>query len=144
VERHEKKAYKSMKTMTGNLVNLAKIGLSGLYDNLQEDLDKAPTIRPVLDSSGIETGMQNIDSILNDSNYNLRYASEIDAGVARKNRMTLEFNDSFRNLAKRIDRATDTMNNRELNTYITVNGADNPEEFADRFVRDLKLRMRTG
>lgn len=31
-----------------------------------------------------------------------------------------------------------------INNYMTVDGAENPEQFADRFVRQLELDMRTG
>ena len=31
-----------------------------------------------------------------------------------------------------------------ITNYITVNGAEDPEEYAQRFVRKLRLQMRTG
>ena len=46
-----------------------------------------------------------------------------------------------------LDKLWDWMDQRDsgatINNYITVNNADNPEEFADRLVRKMKLDMRT-
>ena len=34
--------------------------------------------------------------------------------------------------------------NVQITNYITVDGAENPEDFANRFVREMKLTMRTA
>lgn len=42
-----------------------------------------------------------------------------------------------------LDRPSATANGVSIVNYITVDGAENPEDFAERFVRQLKLDMRT-
>ena len=51
------------------------------------------------------------------------------------------------NLMKDISTAVESSNTNsgtQVINYITVNGAENPEDFADRFTRKLKLDMRTA
>ena len=47
-------------------------------------------------------------------------------------------------LMRDIEKATQGGKTVNINNYITVDGAENPEEFADRFVREMKLKMRTA
>ena len=42
-----------------------------------------------------------------------------------------------------VDSPYGTANGVQIVNYITVDGAENPEDFAERFVRQLKLDMRT-
>ena len=46
-------------------------------------------------------------------------------------------------LSDRIDSMTETMNSRSLNNYITVDGATDPNAFADGLIRSFKLNART-
>lgn len=47
------------------------------------------------------------------------------------------------NYALNVDRPSASANGVSIVNYITVDGAENPEDFAERFVRQLKLDMRT-
>lgn len=46
-------------------------------------------------------------------------------------------------LTKTLSGMTDTMNSRALNNYITIDGASDPEAFADGLIRSFRLNART-
>ena len=46
-------------------------------------------------------------------------------------------------LSNSLDSMTDTMNSRSLNNYITVDGASDPELFADELINSFRLNART-
>ena len=46
-------------------------------------------------------------------------------------------------LANRINDMTNTMNSRAMNNYITVDGAADPNAFADDLIRSFRLNART-
>ena len=50
---------------------------------------------------------------------------------------------SINKLASKLDSMTNTMNSRSMNNYITVDGASDPEAFADGLLRSFRLNVRT-
>jgi hypothetical protein len=50
---------------------------------------------------------------------------------------------SIDELSNRIDVLTSAMNSRTMNNYITVDGAEDPQLFADKLVRSMRLNART-
>lgn len=143
IRRYENKAIKEGKSLTASTVDTVKDSLKAAHSILESGIDVNPTIRPVMDTSDIERGASYIDNILGKNTaYSASVFSSIDDGANAKDRKILGLTEGFDNLSKRLNQVTDTMNNRELNAYITVNGSENPEDFADRFLRQMKLNMR--
>lgn len=109
----------------------------GIISNLfNEDLNAQPTITPVVDLSNVHASAASISSLLTD-NQGISITGSItsDMNMARGS-------DPLAKLSKRLDKVADSMKTRPITNNITVNGAENPEAFADRFVRKLKLDMR--
>ena len=46
-------------------------------------------------------------------------------------------------LTKTLSGMTDSMNSRSLNNYITIDGSNDPEAFADGLIRSFRLNART-
>lgn len=143
IRRYENKALKEGKSLTASTVDTVKDSLKAAHSILESGIDVNPTIRPVMDTSDIERGASYIDNILGKNTaYSASVFGSIDDGANAKDQKILGLTEGFDNLSKRLNQVTDTMNNRELNAYITVNGSENPEDFADRFLRQMKLNMR--
>lgn len=104
------KAAKGINTGFGSSIDL----LSSLdLDSLSE-----PTIRPVLDLSGVKMGLNSLDHMMPNSSYALGLAGSMPAA----------------NLAGR---------NITFNNRITVDGSKDPAQFADEFMHELEIQART-
>lgn len=102
--------------------------MSKVYEILNSDLDTTPKITPVLDLSQVNNGMRRMNSIL-DTNAISASVSHNMAGVGVQRTFAAMGNS--------------TVSNNTTNTFnITVDGAKNPEAFADRLVRQFQLRGR--
>lgn len=135
--------------------NLARESTNALSAAMQKsaaafdsDMDFNPTITPVVDLTGVRQGVDGINGMFGrDFGINSSFAGGINAAFAARS-----FND-YRNqnaknseIAKLTDSIygmTDTMNARSLNNYITVDGATDPNAFADELIRSFKLNART-
>ena len=109
---------------------------------ISDNVDTNPTITPVVDLSRVRTGANQINSLMN-SKQALSMSANISGNMAAELQNRNDLQNSLANLSNRLDSVTDSMNSRQMVNYITVDGAENPEAFADRFVRKLKLNMRT-
>ena len=61
-------------------------------------------------------------------------------GIANQN---AELADRLSRLTDSLDGVTDIMNSRQQNNYITIDGSDDPDAFADQLTRRFKLNART-
>ena len=85
------------------------------------DLDSVsqPVIRPVMDLTDVKMGVDTIASMFNGNQYALGIASSLPTNGLLTNK------------------------NIAFNNSITVDGAQNPKEFADEFVQELEIQART-
>lgn len=128
---------KGLEDNTGQAVDsmstFAKAVLTA-YDYASDNLDASPRIVPVLDTSLLSSGFDSIDTMLN-SRRAMSVAASISGNPSSTDRVAGEL----------LTGLADTM--RDSNTqntfYITVDGAENPEAFADRLVRRIQLKART-
>ena len=128
-------------------------GLQSVSDAMTEigemftaDMDFTPTITPVVDLTNVRQTAGDIDRIIG-STYEM--TSPL-AGYLNASRAAASFSDmrigsvdSIDKLSKKIDSMTETMNSRSLNVYNTIDGASDPELFADQLVRSFRLNART-
>lgn len=116
----------------------------GLADRMSaainDNVDAQPVITPILDTSNIQRGANAISSLMS-SNRAMSMSARISGDLVT----TLQNGnkDPMEGIAKRLDKVADSMKTQPITNNITVNGAENPEAFADRFVRKLKLNLRT-
>lgn len=89
-----------------------------LLSSLDLDSLSEPTIRPVLDLSGVKMGLNSLDHMMPNSSYALGLAGSMPAA----------------NLAGR---------NITFNNRITVDGSKDPAQFADEFMHELEIQART-
>ena len=112
--------------------------ISKAYSMMDASEDFNPTITPVLDLSDVRKEAGNINSILGDNSIQAAYdASRVSGADANTFMMN-----AINSLLSKMDTAANS-NQNNFNTYVTVDGAENPEDFADRLVRQFEIEMRT-
>ncbi len=113
------------------------------------DLDFTPTITPVVDLSEVRQSAEGINGILGGTfGINSPFSGRLNAARAAASfdaarNQNEGVSDSIDNLAKKLDGMTETMNSRSLNVYNTIDGAGDPEAFADGLLRSFRLNART-
>lgn len=119
----------------------AKDGMETALDTisaiLNSDIDSNPTITPVLDLSGVESGATRLNSLLDDR-YGIALTGRVGTVAAAMGSQNGSSNDD-------LIKAIKHMNNNRGDTHnwnITVDGTENPENFVDRMVRDVRRRKR--
>ena len=121
--------------------------MAQISDSLDDTMDSNPTIRPVIDMSNVNQGASLISGMFGDKNFkaNLEAAGSIQNGLASTmaRRNAAMSTKSIDELSNRLDVLTSAMNSRTMNNYITVDGAEDPQLFADKLVRSMRLNART-
>lgn len=111
------------------------------YDYVSGHSDLSSTITPVIDATDASRSVGQLSSNLNST------LGSVNAGIAAKAfeeaMNTKRETNSIDKLASKIDGMTETMNSRSLNNYITVDGAADPNAFADDLIRSFRLNART-
>lgn len=134
--------------VVGGGLDAVSNSISDMSALFTEDLDFEPTIRPVVDMSGVNEGISSINSSFADQIFNaglngaLGNLSAVNGNVSKANdtaRMLREMS----SLTTTLDSMTETMNSRAMNNYVTVNGASDPSAFADTLVDEFRLVGRT-
>ena len=121
--------------------------MSQISDTLDETLDSSPKIRPVIDMSNVNRNASAISALFGDQSISANMRAVTSAQNGFENSMTRRGEAmsaaAINKLTNRIASMTDTMNSRSLNNYITVDGASDPEAFADDLIRSFRLNART-
>lgn len=146
-----------IKSMSGEVARAASDMVSGGLNAITEVMsnlssvpelnDLNPTITPVVDLTNVDQSVNQIGSMFGNAfgigsplgSMNAAFAAQSFADSRNQN----EKMDSINRLASKLDTMTDTMNSRALNNYITVDGAADPEAFADGLIRSFRLNART-
>lgn len=121
--------------------------ISQISDTLDETMNTSPMIRPVMDMSNVSNGASAISAMFGDK----RFGASVDVMEHVKNDFDRTMSNradayslkSIDKLASRINAMTDTMNSRAMNNYITIDGASDPNAFADELIRSFRLNART-
>lgn len=101
------------------------------YEYVSSNTDVTPTITPVLDTSNLQEGVDTIDAMMN-RNRAMDISSSFSGSYMPTTMSARDMIDGFGNTTN----STNYFN-------ITVDGAENPEEFADRLLRRVNLKART-
>lgn len=105
------------------------------YTYVSDNMDVTPTIAPVLDTSNIVSGIDTIDTMMS-----TQRAMTLSSKITGADRTA---NDPMHKLIDTLDTMTESMNSRSLNVYNTIEGASDPDAFADRLTRRFRLNART-
>jgi hypothetical protein len=121
--------------------------ISQISDTLDETMNTSPMIRPVMDMSNVSNGASAISAMFGDKRFgasvDLMEHVKNDFDRTMSNRADAYSLKSIDKLASRINAMTDTMNSRAMNNYITIDGASDPNAFADELIRSFRLNART-
>ena len=113
------KVYRTGKELGLNSVEGVSRTVNDISKRISSGINTTPTIRPVMDLSGVKMGVDSIDSMMNANQYAIGIAGSIPTNGLLTNR------------------------NVTFNNTITVDGTQNPRQFADEFVQELELQART-
>lgn len=131
----------STSKMTESVIGVATTQLDRLQNALDVDLNLDPVITPVLDLSNVTSGANQINSMFGRAPIGLDLNNAALMGNLAV--MSSNFGSSDtgnEDVVSAINGLKGGLNNMTFN--ITVDGAENPEDFVDRMVRLLKSRSR--
>lgn len=135
-------AVKAARTMAESSISESKSTLSKLANILSANVDTQPVITPVWDDTNIRNGARRLSTLISNQNGS-KLAATIDGNIQVGKAATQKANDAISNLTDKLSSMADPMNSRPINNNITVNGAENPEQYANRLVHALKVQLRT-
>ncbi len=131
MKSYERKVYKAGHSMGRSAVNGQTEALINTIDEISN-----PVITPVIDLTSVRNDISSLDNVFS-RNRALGINSGFEAASVRNDNMINSLIKSMKNISE---------NQNQPNNYINikVDGADNPEDFANRFLRQLEMEMRTG
>lgn len=143
-----------MKAMSGKVESTANDVIGGgldsvaaqimqISDAFSGDMDFDPTITPVVDLTNVDRSVDHINEAFKTMPLYSTNSAAMMASSFVDLRNQNDRNSSLNKLANKIDSMTETMNSRALNNYITIDGAGDPEAFADGLIRSFRLNART-
>ena len=132
---------KAVDRMGSSAISRMRKVLSDLGDTVSVDADFNPTITPVLDLSNIEKESSRINGLLAPDTLEASYSAANNANISQNSRMMFIMDELLKAIN---DSARNSGQPNVVNVTNNVSGSENPEHFANRFVRQLQLEMRTG
>lgn len=130
--------------------NLAQAMLTGIKKNSSDIIAAAdsidlipnqPVIRPVVDMSNVYSAAGEVGSLFN-ANSSMRAAASISAhDIQQENAMNRLMTSISAQLGKMAESNSSSV---PMTNNFNISGAENPEDFANRFLRQLEIEMRTG
>lgn len=119
--------------------------MSTIASAFDADMDFTPTITPVVDLSNVRQGVDGINGMFSDSfGLTTPYTSFFAAQMAAMSMNSSDGEyDAITKLAKEIGAMNETMNARQMVNNIQIDGAEDPNAFADALTRRFKLNART-
>ena len=147
ITRYSHLAKSAAYDMADGTANEVKGLLGRVAEIINDNYDFNPTIRPVLDLSNVEAGAAQVSSMfgsgpfgLNIPSTGIHLAETIAADIQNGGKSDMA--SSINRLAKRLESVTETMNSRSMNNYFRVDGASDPNAFADAVSDRLRLKAR--
>ena len=142
------------KNVSASAEDLVENGIDSITEAMQRsaatfdsDLDFTPTITPVVDLTNVDQSVNQMGTMFSSAFGVSTPFGSMNASLAARSfydsRNQNARNSELNKLANSINGMTDTMNSRSLNNYINIDGATDPEAFADGLIRSFKLNART-
>ena len=140
MNRYEDEVYNASYSMASASVEAANYALMGV------DEFASPTITPVIDLSEVRKGARTINSLVSSSkaiavNANVSSSPSRYSTAGMLSKLVDKMNDTEQSITVKV--ANDKLGNTMVNN-ITVDGATDPEAFANQLIDSFKMRMRTG
>ena len=142
-----KDVYSTSKDLASKSIDSLTSAMQRTAFLLDSDLDFNPTITPVVDLTNVDQSVNQMGAMFGsafgvNNPFGARNAAFAASSFADSRNQNDRMN-SINKLANRLEAMTDTMNSRSLNNYITIDGASDPEAFADGLIRSFRLNART-
>lgn len=131
LKSYENKVYKAGYSMGAKSIEGSNDGIDSIIMNISD-----PVITPVLDLSEVDRGISTMDNAFS-RNRAFGVNSTFQTNDYRTNKM-------MNDMVSALNKIKDTPNPMPNNITVNVDGTENPEAFAQRFVRQVQLEMRTG
>lgn len=112
--------------------------ITSISNAMDSDLDNTLTIKPVVDLSDVTSSANYINSRFGTMGIGASLAGAISGNIQNGSK-----DSAINKLANKLDAMTESMNSRSLNVYNTIDGASDPEAFADGLIRSFRLNART-
>lgn len=112
--------------------------IASISSAMDEDMNLNPVITPVVDLTDVDRSARLVSSKFGSVSTGL--AGSIGGRVQNG---SMANNATLNKLNKTLSSMTESMNSRALNNYITVDGASDPNAFADDLIRSFRLNART-
>ena len=137
---------KTTEGLMDSSVGAAKLAAAAMNAATNID-DFNPTITPVVDLTNVDQSVEKMGSMFNTAfgvttPFGAMNAAFAASSFAESRNQNAKSSDIAK-LANKIDSMTETMNSRSLNNYIQIDGASDPEAFADGLIRSFRLNART-
>jgi hypothetical protein len=131
LKSYENKVYKAGYSMGAKSIEGSNDGIDSIMMDISD-----PVITPVLDLSEVDRGISTMDNAFS-RNRAFGVDSTFQTNDYRTNKM-------MNDMVSALNKIKDTPNPMPNNITVNVDGTENPESFAQRFVRQVQLEMRTG
>lgn len=131
LKSYENKVYKAGYSMGAKSIEGSNDGIDSIIMDISD-----PVITPVLDLSEVDRGISTMDNAFS-RNRAFGVNSTFQTNDYRTNKM-------MNDMVSALNKIKDTPNPMPNNITVNVDGTENPEAFAQRFVRQVQLEMRTG
>ena len=129
---------------TNTATSSLAFAMSQISDTVGNEIDSNPRIRPVVDMNDVHRNASAISALFGSR----RITAGVDiAGSIRSDFEQMRQNDelistSLNKLTNKLGAMTETMNSRQMNNYIQIDGAEDPTAFADALTDRFKLKAR--
>lgn len=142
IDKTSRKVETAVSSLADNTVGAMTDAISRAYEALDASEDFNPTITPVLDLSEIRKEAGGINSILGDHSISMAYSAKNASDVYQENSM----NRLMATLSSQLNKLSETKSNNlpPMTNYFNIDGAQDPEDFANRLIRRFAMEMRTG
>lgn len=138
IDKTAREAYSSVDDLSSGVTNVMSTAISAI-DDVFNDSDFNPVITPVVDMSQLKSGLTTAGRLL-DQNA-VFGAHSIAADISASTNYGSKLDELISTINKQ---ASSNEKTATINNYITVSGAENPEDYANRLVRQLNMQIRMG
>lgn len=144
IERLSSLVGKSTESMTGDALSGVKDSLARISAAVNSDMDVAPTIRPVLDLSAVQSRAKAISGLLNSES---TVSATVNAGAVSTMMSSRGQNGNNSDIVSAINKLRNDVNSMERTTYhidgITYDDGSNIADAVQTLVRAAKVGRRT-
>ena len=147
ITQNRDSAYASVSKTADETVSIMRKSIANVYSLANSKLSMSPTITPVVDYSNVNRAASSISSTFSDTllglsvpSTGIRLAENISGNIQNGGKEDVAT--SIDRLSKRLESVTNAMNSRQMNNYYNIDGATDPEAFANAVSDRLKLNAR--